>query len=123
MTQPSSRTADSPDVQVVPAPPRPPIELIVIADDHSDADAADDDPGRNVAATCDFDAYASDESSDAEPAGDAVAAYRPSAPTKPRPKRKKWHDLADLQYAEENWHVAVNRQFNEETNPKRRRTR
>ena len=37
VTQPSTRTAESPDVQVVPAPPRPPIELIVIADDYSDA--------------------------------------------------------------------------------------
>ena len=108
-------------MEVVPAPPRPPIELIVIADDHPDADATDGDPGRNVVVTCDYDAYASDESSDVEPVGDAVAENRPSAPTKPRPKRKKWHDLADLQYAEENWHVAVNRQFNEETNPKRRR--
>ena len=122
VTQLPTRTADSPDVQVVPAPPRPPIDLIVIADDHSDAGAADDDPGCTGAATCDYDAYASDESSDAEPAGDAVAAYRSSAPVRPRPKRKKWHDLADLQHAEENWHVAVNRQFNEEMNPKRRRT-
>ena len=40
-----SRTGDSPDVEVVPAPPRPPIELIVIADDHPDADVANGDPG------------------------------------------------------------------------------
>ena len=121
VTQSPSRTADSPDVEIVPAPPRPPIELIVITDDHPDADATDGDQGCNVVVTCDYEAYASDESSDVEPVGDAVPANRPSAPTKPRPKRKKWHDLADSQYAEENWHIAVNRQFNEETNPKRRR--
>ena len=49
-----SRTGDSPDVEVVPAPPRPPIELIVIADDHPDADDANgewhDDADRQYAA-------------------------------------------------------------------------
>ena len=129
--QPSPRTDDSPDVQVVPAPPRPPIELIVIADDHSDEDAASGPGNRNADVTYDFDAYASDESSDVhdeaaassdvEAVGDVAAGSRSSAPTRPRPKRKKWHDHADQQYAAENWHIAVNRQFNEETRPKRRR--
>jgi hypothetical protein len=67
-----SRTGDSPDVEVVSAPPRPPVELIVIPGD-SDADDA------------------------------------------------AWHDDVDRQYAAENWHIAANRQYEEERIPKRRR--
>ena len=65
-SQPPTSTPDSPEVQIVPAPPRPPITLIVISDDHSDDDA---DGGVQVcedAVTCDFDAYASDESAEVD---------------------------------------------------------
>ena len=130
--QPPSRTADSPDVEVVPAPPRPPIELIVIADDHPDADVANGDPGtREVVKTHDVDAGASDgssdvhdevvDSSDVEAVGDVVAESRSPALTRPRLKRRKWHDDADRQYAAENWHIAANRQYEAERSPKRRR--
>ena len=57
-TQSPSSTADSPDVEIVSAPPRPPIELIVITDDHPDVDAIDSDQGCNAAATYDYEAYA-----------------------------------------------------------------
>ena len=119
-SQPPTSTPDSPEVQIVPAPPRPPITLIVLSDDHSDDDADGDVQVYEDAVTCDFSAYASDESAEVDTFDD-VAPLNCSAPTKPRRKRKKWHDIADSQYAAENWHIAANRRFYAETESKRRR--
>ena len=61
----SSRTGDSPDVEVVPGPQRPVVELINIADDHLDTDVADGDPDIcEVAIVRDEDAGVSGGSSD-----------------------------------------------------------
>ena len=65
-TQSPSSTPDSPEVQIVPAPPRPPITLIVITDDHSDVDADGSDQVCEDAVTYDYDAYASDESAEVD---------------------------------------------------------
>ena len=131
----SSRTGDSPDVEVVTGPPRPAVERIDIADDHLDTDVTGGDPDIcEVVTVRDVDAGVSGgssdvhdevvDSSDVEAVGGVVAEPRFPAPTpsiapllqrgrpgRPRATRRSWHDDANRQCAAENWHVAANRQY------------